>query len=226
MKHCDYCAQFIASPGRVLDVGSGKGKFLCEMARRGLKVHGVEVNPDYIEEAKSQAVKEGVAIQVINTQAESLPFPNDYFNFVNCAEVTEHVEYPVRVCEEIYRVLKPGGCGYISFHNRFGFYDYHYHLHFINWLPRSVAEFILFFLNKQKTDSIIGKQRLMTMHYFTYGQIKKILENSGFLVVDIREEKINKTYKYAAFPLLLVYYFFRSFYLNTFHILVKKSDGL
>ena len=134
----------------MLDVGSGKGKFLCEMAKRGFKVHGVEVNPDYIE-AKSQAVKEGVAIQVINTQAESLPFPNDYFNFVNCAEVTETC-WNIRSepAKEIYRVLKPGGYGYISFHNRFGFYDYHYHLHFINWLPRSVAEFILFFFKQTK----------------------------------------------------------------------------
>ena len=60
------------------------------------------------------------------------------------------LEYPVRACEEIYRVLKPGGYGYISFHNRFGFYDYHYHLHFINWLPRSVANLFCFF--KQTKD--------------------------------------------------------------------------
>lgn len=222
MKHCDYCVQFITPSAKVLDVGSGRSKFTSEMAKRGFDAYGIEANPDYIRESQARAEADRIEIKITQAKAEKLPFVDNYFDFVNCSEVTEHADDPEQVCKEIFRVLKLNGKCYISFHNRFGIYDYHYHLYFINWMPRKWAEFILKFFNKQKADSIIGRQRLVTMHYYTYSYIKKILKNDGFLLFDIREEKIKQNYKYKAFPFLMVYYFLRPFYFNTFHLLVKK----
>jgi 2-polyprenyl-3-methyl-5-hydroxy-6-metoxy-1,4-benzoquinol methylase len=223
MDHYDYCAQFIVPPERVLDVGSGSGKFLCQMAKRGFTVHGVEVNPEYINDTLARAAAEGITVTVSPGRGENLPFAENHFDFVNCSEVTEHVENPVEVCKEISRVLMSGGRCYISFHNRFGLYDYHYHFYFINWMPRRWAEFILNKFNKQKPDGEAGRQKLITMHYYTFRQAFKLLESVGFEVIDIRRDKIKKHFRTFSFVMLPLYYiFFRTLYFNTFHFLLKK----
>ena len=207
----------------MLDVGAGKGIFTCEMAKRGFKVSGIEVNPAYIAQAQEKARVEGVSISLIRGNAEKLPYETGRFSFVNVSEVTEHVDNPVLMCQEIYRVLKPGASAYISWHNRFGIYDYHYHLYLINWLPRSWTEFILKLIKKQKPDGEAGRQKLTTMHYYTFYQTKKLLENLGFKVEDIRVGKIKKRFKLLSGLFLLLYFLFlRPLYFNTFHILVKK----
>ena len=159
--------------------------------------------------------------------AEKLPYETERFIFVNASEVTEHVNDPVKMCSEIYRVLKQEGKAYISFHNRFGFYDYHYHLYFINWLPRMWTEFVLKLLKKQKPDGEAGRQKLVTMHYYTYGQAKRLLEKIGFDVEDIRINKIKKMFPVLSGVVLSVYFgLFRLLYFNTFHILATKSSDL
>lgn len=225
MNHCDYCAQFVSPPARILDVGSGSGKFLCEMAIRGFFVYGVEVNQQYIDNSLARAVKENVKIEISSGRGESLPFIDNYFDFINCSEVSEHVNNPWKMCQEIYRVLKPGGRCYISFHNRFGFYDYHYRLYLINWLPRRWAEPILELLGKQKEDSSAGRQTLSTMHYFTLSTVQSMLQKTGFTVKDIREEKIKKYFHFWSKLLLVIYFLLRPFYFNTFHLILLKEDN-
>ncbi len=212
MSHADYCSKFIPRAGSVLDIGAGRGKFLAEMEKLGFKVYGVETNPEYIG---------GL---VLKARAEELPFPEKYFDFVNCAEVSEHVDDPVKMLQEIFRVLKPQGKCYISFHNRWGIYDYHYHFYFINWLPRLWTEPVLKILNKAKEDGQAGRQKLTTMHYYTFTSAKKILKSMGFKTSDIRQEKIKDRLKFLSALFLPFYYFLlRPFYFNTFHFLLTKN---
>lgn len=207
----------------MLDVGAGIGVFACEMARRGFISFGIEVNPLYIELARQRARDEGVQISLIQGLAEALPYADNKFSFVNASEVTEHVDDPAAMSAEIYRVLKPGKKTYISFHNRFGVYDYHYHLYFINWLPRVWAEFFLKILKKQKPDGEAGRQKLITMHYYTYSQACRLLAKIGFTVEDIRLGKIKKRFPIFAFVLIPLYFLvLRPVYFNTFHILATK----
>lgn len=223
MTHADYCSKFVPHGGNVLDIGSGRGRFLCDMSSKGFKAFGVETNPSYIIESKKNAAEKNLEIFVSEGQAEKLPFADGSFDFINSAEVTEHVESPKKVCEEIFRVLKPGGKCYISFSNRWCAYDYHYHIYFINWMPKSWTEPVLQFLGKQKEDGPAGRQKLTTMHYYTYNQAIKILADAGFLIKDIRANKIRKKFGPAAIFILPAYYLFlRPLYFNTFHLLIEK----
>ena len=211
MSHAEYCSKLVPAGGRILDIGAGRGRFLKEMAGLGFEIHGVETNSDYI------------GGNVIGTRAEELPFEDASFDFVNCAEVSEHVDDPIKVLKEIFRVLKPGGKCYISFHNRWSVYDYHYHLYFINWMPRVLAEPILKFLGRQKEDGPAGRQKLMTMHYYTYGHALKLLCDAGFTALDIRQERIKKFFGIFNFIFLILYFVvLRTFYFNTFHFLLLK----
>jgi len=121
-------------------------------------------------------------------------------------------------------VLRPEGRCYMSFQNRFCLYDYHYGMYFIDWIPRRWAMTILIFLHKEKQDSpVIGRQRLDTMHAYTFGNLLSILEKNGFSAIDIREEKIKKRFFFFS-PFLLIVYktLLRPLYFNTYHLLLRK----
>jgi len=198
-----------------LDVGSGRGDFLRGMASLGFDARGVESSPERIFSATGG--------KVVRASAEDLPFQDNYFDFVNCAEVSEHADNPAKMLAEIFRVLKSGGKCYISFHNRCGVYDYHYHLYFINWMPRAWTEPILKFLGKQKKDGQAGRQKLISMHYYTCGRILRMLRDAGFSAADIRAERIKKIS--GVFHILFLFFYFcllRPFYFNTFHFLLAK----
>ncbi len=84
--------------GRVLDVGCGIKPYQGYLEFSG-----------YIGIDESQSVSPDVL-----ARSESLPFAGHSFDAVLCTEVLEHLKEPVRCLDEIKRVLKKGGCAYIT----------------------------------------------------------------------------------------------------------------
>ena len=54
----------------VIDLGSGDGRTVITAAKRGIKAHGIEYNPDMVEMAKRAAAKEGVAEKATFVQGD------------------------------------------------------------------------------------------------------------------------------------------------------------
>ena len=54
----------------VIDLGSGDGRTVITAAKRGIKAHGVEFNPDMVELAKRNAAKEGVGDKATFVQGD------------------------------------------------------------------------------------------------------------------------------------------------------------
>lgn len=103
---------------KVLDVGCGGG-FSCEfMAARGAKVFGIDQSQSCIAIAKAHAAASGFEIDYQHGFAESLLYPDNYFDVVLCVDVLEHVADLKQTISEIYRVLKPGGLFYFDTINR------------------------------------------------------------------------------------------------------------
>ena len=64
---------------KVLDVGCGKGFLLYEMSLLvpGLEIHGIDISPYALEHAKEE-----IRDRLLLGNATSLPFPDQYFDFV------------------------------------------------------------------------------------------------------------------------------------------------
>lgn len=209
----------------VLDLGSGRGKFLVDLAKHGVKAVGLEINPDYINLALNRARQEGINIEVRQGTGEMLTFKDGAFGFVNVSEVLEHVISPKKVMFEVWRVLQPAGLAYVSVPNRYGLKDQHFNLYFVNWLPRHLSEIFISIFGKHKNyDGNNGLQRLSDMHYFSYRKAKKFFESLGFVVRDIRANKIEKRFKgLKKVVIKIVYTFLKPWYFDSFHFLLEKK---
>jgi phospholipid N-methyltransferase len=54
----------------VIDLGSGDGRTVITAAKRGVKAHGIEYNPDMVELSKRSAAKEGVSDKATFVKAD------------------------------------------------------------------------------------------------------------------------------------------------------------
>jgi 2-polyprenyl-3-methyl-5-hydroxy-6-metoxy-1,4-benzoquinol methylase len=91
-------------PGRVLDVGCGRGVLLQEFRRRGWEVQGTELSA----QAASYA-RQTFQIPVEIGTLETLHFPANHFDAIALWHVLEHVTNPRALLTEINRILKPDG---------------------------------------------------------------------------------------------------------------------
>mgnify|MGYP001586836946 CR=1 FL=1 len=165
---------------KILDLGSGMGGFLVAMQQTGYDIQGLEPNSDYCEITGLRGKRYGLKVRVVNGFGEKIPFSKDFFDLIFCNDVLEHGQNPREVLRESHRVLRAGGQMYVTVISRFGFRDPHYHLRFVNWLPRPWAEKYIIWRGKTKDDSLHHQdnQKLSAMHYFTFGGFQKMAEET------------------------------------------------
>lgn len=69
--------------------------------------------------------------------------------------------------------------------NRHAFRDPHYHLAFINWLPRGLAERIVERTGRSKVGGPLhDRQGLSELNTYTWGQFEKLAASIGYRVRD------------------------------------------
>lgn len=105
----------LSGTDHVLEVGSGLGILTSEVAARvpdGI-VFGLERSEEQLEFALQQLdLVSGDMLphlQFVQGDAHELPFSDASFDVVYCRYVLEHVASPLRVLQEMHRVLRPGG---------------------------------------------------------------------------------------------------------------------
>ena len=112
-KYVKFLSEGGFKSGKVLDSGCGSGAILMEMCRMFPKAEaiGVDLSDPLLEFARKYAEKEGLSNRVSFEKAdvESLPFENDFFDVVINTNMLHIVENPVKMLNEIERVLAPKG---------------------------------------------------------------------------------------------------------------------
>lgn len=92
----------------ILDLGCGTGRFSIPMAiLLGFSVTGADKSEEMLMKARKKDGADCVKWDI--QDAMSLSYPNASFNAVFMSHLLHHVEDPLKVVEDCYRILKAGG---------------------------------------------------------------------------------------------------------------------
>lgn len=104
-------AQALPLNGSVLEIGTGKGRFLIALARKVKAVTTVDISAEEQQCARLNARYAGVEgkITFVLQDAGQLPWVNGTFDAVVTMNAMHHIPHFRQVLTEMLRVLKPGG---------------------------------------------------------------------------------------------------------------------
>jgi ubiquinone/menaquinone biosynthesis C-methylase UbiE len=97
--------------GTVLDIGTGKGRFVVALASHVARVTTVDISAAEQRFARLEAAYAGVTdrIRFLARDAANLPWRTARFDAVVSMKAIHHLEDPDAVLAEMLRVLRPGG---------------------------------------------------------------------------------------------------------------------
>ena len=93
------------SGASVLEFGCGTGNYLKKIYSETTLIAGIDLSRNMLLRAKSKLP----GINLIRSNAESLPFQNESFDAVYSIQVLHHINDKNKLMSEVYRTLKRGG---------------------------------------------------------------------------------------------------------------------
>jgi SAM-dependent methyltransferase len=115
-KRTAFVREHVPAGSRILDVGCGTGVLAARLVNEGYQVTGADPFAAMLEHAKAREPR----LETVHAPAQSLPFPDNTFDFTYCVAVMHHIANPKDVHDalvEMCRVTKPGGQVLVWDHN-------------------------------------------------------------------------------------------------------------
>lgn len=131
---------------KLLEVGCGYALFLAICLKNGIRAEGIEpADKEFYKFTnkigKEVLTKSGYSKNLIkNATGENLPYKKDIFDVVVSFYTLEHVQNVEEVLSEATRVLKTGGYLYMVIPNYGSFWEGHYGILWIPYLPKLLAK--------------------------------------------------------------------------------------
>lgn len=111
-KHIAVTLSGVREGSRVLDIAGGTG----DLSKRYLKKIGekgelwlTDINGEMLTVGRDRLIDDGFMPPLCQCDAESLPYPDNYFDCVTVAFGLRNMTHKDKALEEMYRVLKRGG---------------------------------------------------------------------------------------------------------------------
>lgn len=168
---------------RMLEIGTGSGGIAHYFGSSGAMAWDV----DAVDVEDVRLVSEGFRFTKVDGVV--LPFADDSFDVVVSNHVIEHVgddRQQVRHLQELARVMRPGGIGYLAVPSRWMLVEPHYHLPFLSWLPQSLADAYV---------QIAGKGTYYDCRPLTTREIESKFNGAGFDFTQMHGEALRLTYE-------------------------------
>jgi ubiquinone/menaquinone biosynthesis C-methylase UbiE len=201
----------------VLVVGSGWGG-VC-VAARELDVNevvGIDIDNKVNSIANIRMTLEGYMECCFTGAAEYLPFKDNYFDYVHCFTVLEHVQNIHMSLLEMIRVVKKDGYIFIQAPNYLRPIERHYKISYIPLMPKKIARIYLKLMKKPN-------EFIDSINYVWPGKIKRMLSN----VNNIEINEIVNGYKYyynRYDPTIKKHENFKSFLLKTWDFVFRTNE--
>ncbi|GAI44636.1 unnamed protein product, partial [marine sediment metagenome] len=149
---------------RLLDVSCGTGKLLRVAEEHGLITFGIDLSEKAIEKAKEFANNSKIDVG----NAEDLPYPDRYFDYITNLGSLEHYLNPDSALSEMLRVLKDDGKLCIMVPNSYYLFD--------------IIHVLKYGCRKSKTGQI--QEKLAPK-----GEWIEIIKNKNFEVLEIYRDR-------------------------------------
>jgi SAM-dependent methyltransferase len=180
------CESAFPTPGHVLDLGCGTGRLCLHFARRGFECVGVDLSHEMLAKARENALAAGVEVEWLEANlVGAIDLPASSFDYAACLFSTlgmiRDESNREKVLANAARLLKPGGWLVLHIHNR--------------WFPglgfrRLVRTAIRHMLGRSNSGDMSMPQAYggapLTLHHFTLGEAKKILQKMGFQIIETK----------------------------------------
>jgi len=189
----------------VLDAGCGVGHVAMYMARKGLKVSGIDIVARHALRAAQNVSRAGLSssVDIQTGDYHHLPFPDASFDGMYTMETFVHAFDPEGALREFWRVLRPGA--HLAMHE----YD---HVP----LDKAPSEYRKAMLEINFHTALPGNTR------FEPGVLQELLADAGFVDVRTRNMSENITpmtrlfYVMGFLPWLIVCFFgLQKYFINT-----------
>lgn len=193
IKQVDFIERVLKlKPGmKVLDLACGWGRHSIELALRGYKVTGIDINPLYLREAERRSSRLNLEVKWVKKDMRRISFENKFnavLNLSNSFGYFKKERSHERVIENVSRALKPGGKFLIDFLNLESFI-YHYQperiIHFGKDCFSLLKSSFDFLKSRWKAEEIVFRQnkKRKTMNYdlraFTVRELISLCQKSG-----------------------------------------------
>lgn len=116
---------------RVLDVGCGPGRHALALARRGMRVHGIDISSAFIEVATATAQRKGLdeSATFERADARTINLPGVFDAAICLCQgafgLMDHLAHDIEILDGIARALRPGGGFALSAFNAYYAVKYH-----------------------------------------------------------------------------------------------------
>ena len=166
---------YLVPEARVLDAGSGNGRYLGELSRH-YTVIGVDISLTALGSSRSQLARSGRFAEHLGASVHALPFKSGSFDGILCYGVLQHLfkEEREAAVREFFRLLC---CGGFIFFEAFGWGDMR-----CGGEPSSPFE-----------EKTFVRQNGIIYHYFTEKEVKELF--CEFEVLELENVTKEKTFR-------------------------------
>ena len=104
---------------KVLEIGLGQGADSMKIIDRGALFYGIDLTEESIKRVEARfSIFEKIFKELKVAKAESIPYPDNYFDTIYSHGVIHHSPNILKIVEEIFRVLKPGGQSIVMLYHK------------------------------------------------------------------------------------------------------------
>ena len=212
-SEADFLERTLGKKRRLLDVPCGNGRHSLELARRGCRMAGMDLSPEFIAEARAAAKAEGLQAEFVVGDMRRLRWRSEFDGAFCMGNSFGYMEHPamIKFVKGLARALKPGspfvietGCVAESLLPQFKNREW-YQMQDILFAIENRYLADISCLETEATFVRDGNTEVRKWWHWIYtvGEIRRLLAGAGLAVLQLYGSPDGQAYKLGS-PLLLI----------------------